>query len=369
MSDTLTAARMEIFGRLCTATPAPDILVPLCAAVEQAIPGAIAGVTVLDRSARMFESAVFPSVSTEYGEALRGIQVDDRPGSCALAVYEGRTVETGDIANDDRFAQAWKDLCQAHGMHALVSIPAFHPKGFALGTLVVAFDPARPLTAEQRTLCESARDTVAQVLTYLRRQRRQELLVGELRHRIANVFATIGAMVYSTLRHNPDTAAFRNAFDGRLTALARAHTLALDPGDPDLRTLLSDLLAPYAPDHEIRLNGPSIVLAQDAAFALGMAAHELATNAMKYGSLSASGGAVDIEWKFSGDEEDRFIMTWKERGGPEVQEPKRKGYGDRTIRGTLAAAFDGKVDIDYQPDGLVCQIEAPNSSRLGSRLN
>jgi two-component sensor histidine kinase len=134
-------------------------------------------------------------------------------------------------------------------------------------------------------------ETVAELVGYaLERRRsriRQEIMIGELHHRAKNVFATIGALAHFTLQTSSDTAAFRKAFDGRLSALANAHPLLLGQWGADLQTLVKRALEPYGSDKVIELTGPSIRLAPDAATALSMATHELATNAAKYGALSS----------------------------------------------------------------------------------
>lgn len=359
----------RVLERVANGDPPSEILADVCRNFEEAVRGTIAGVTILDRTAQVFQHAVFPSLSNEYGKALQGIEVADKPGTCALAVFEGRTVECGDVHTDERFSPIWRELSLQHGLKALISIPTRHNDGVALGTFVVAYSPDAPLGIEDRKLADKTASLCGVVLTYRRHQLKHELLVGELQHRVRNLFSTIGAVVYATLKSHPEPEMFRKIFDARLVALARAHSLALEPRETDLRQLLTDTLAPYSVDHDVTLEGPVLLLTQEAAVAFSLAAHELATNAAKYGALSGQGGSVRISWRFEGEKEDRFLFTWREISGPPVSSPSRQGYGQKTLHRSIASAVDGKVVLDYRVEGLVCNVAAPHSPRLGARIN
>lgn len=346
-----------------------EILAVLCRAFEAAAPGRIAGVTVLDRSTTTFEPGIFPSLATAFGNALAGIKVADKPGSCALAVAEGTPVEVPDVAQDDRFADEWRSLMLEHGLRALVSVPAAQRDGVVLGTFVVAHNAAA-MNAQDWSLAEEYANLCGQVLAYRRVRAGQDLIVGELQHRVRNLFGTVGVLVYQTLKANPDPASFRRVLDGRLTALSRAHALALESVDNDLRQILVDTLAPYSIDHSVEIEGPPIRLTQEAAMAFCLATHELATNAAKYGALSQPGGGLRIGWKFASSADDqRFLFEWSEHDGPPVRRPERQGFGQRTIQRTLASAFDGHTQLDYAPAGFRMTLTAPKSVRLGKLVN
>ena len=258
-----------------------------------------------------------------------------------------------------------------HGLKSLVSIPAHHVDGMALGTFVVAYPPAAGLQTSDFRMADAFAELCGLVLTYRRNQFKQELLVGELQHRLRNLFSTIGAVVYATLKSHPEPSTFRKTFDGRLMALARAHSLALESGETDLRQLLVEILAPYSIDGFVSIEGPKLILTQEAAVAFSLAAHELATNAVKYGAFSRDGGSVKIEWDFENDTYGgpQFDLTWREKGGPEVRHPEHQGYGQKTLHRSLASAIDANVELNYLPGGLECRIRAPDSPRLGVRVN
>lgn len=155
MSTFIDSARTEVLRQLDEGTPVSEILEHLCLAFELSAPGTKAGVTILDRTLRTFDSAIFPSLSPAYADALKGIAVADKPGSCALAVYEGRTVVSTNVAADTRFAAAWKNLCADHGLEALVSIPVLRRDKKAVGTFVVAYPPKSGLSREDLQIADS----------------------------------------------------------------------------------------------------------------------------------------------------------------------------------------------------------------------
>ena len=155
---------------------------------------------------------------------------------------------------------------------------------------------------------------------------------------------------------------------GRVMALARAQTLlAADKwAGADLHTLLrgelNGFLSAAPPSPRVTLGGPVVALPPGAAQPLSMAMHELATNAIKYGGLSARGGAVAITWKplrLAGNVPG-LRLTWTETGGPAPSpQPSRRGFGSRVLSGTLRDQMGGRCSMDWQPTGLVCIIEVP----------
>jgi GAF domain-containing protein len=148
--------------------PAAEILRDICLSFERELPASVVGVTILDHAGVRFEHAIFPSLADDYAAALEGILVADRPGSCALAVFDGRAIECTDVAFDGRFSEGWKQLGLKHGLRALVSIPARDRDAATLGTLVVTYQPGAPLSAQQRALADAVAALAAQVLGYRR---------------------------------------------------------------------------------------------------------------------------------------------------------------------------------------------------------
>ncbi|MBA4100326.1 MAG: hypothetical protein C0484_26575 [Rhodospirillum sp.] len=370
MTDKLLKLKIEILEMVAGGVPADATLAALCRATEDLMPGAIVGVTILDRAAQVFESAVFPSISSTFSESLKGARVAERPGSCALAIYQGSIVVAEDIASDTRFLDGWKTLSLDHGIGGIQSRPIRAADGAFLGTLVIGFPKHRALDEAEEEAARTATHLAGLALARRRLERQHELLVGELQHRTRNLFSAVGAVVYSTLKAYPDAKDFRRVFEGRLSALARAHSMALDASAADLRVLLTDILAPYA-HRNILLDGPAFTLASDAAVAFSLATHELATNAAKYGAFSNSNGRLHVAWTVARGErgENVFALEWRESGGPAVTQPTRAGFGKFAIEQSLSSTVDGTVSLDFLPAGLICTIRAPLSARLGTLSN
>ncbi|HEY8616495.1 HWE histidine kinase domain-containing protein [Phenylobacterium sp.] len=196
-----------------------------------------------------------------------------------------------------------------------------------------------------------------------RAEERQRLLLNELNHRVKNTLATVQSIASQTLRSTIDGHAFRDAFESRLLALSQTHNLLTDRSweAASLRDILMLELKPHAGGDRFRLDSDRDVrLTPKAAVALGMAIHELATNAVKYGSLSASGGRVSVRSRVTASSVGRaLVLEWIESGGPPVEKPKRRGFGGRLLEQGLAGELSGQVLLDYRPEGLFCRIELP----------
>jgi len=199
-------------------------------------------------------------------------------------------------------------------------------------------------------------------------EERQKLLLNELNHRVKNTLATVQSIASQTLRNTVDAAQFRDSFESRLMALSQTHNLLTDQNweGASLRDILSMELTPHAGGREgggsrFRLDAPQDVrLTPKAAVALGMAFHELATNAVKYGALSRPSGRVTVRARIEGEGSGRRLsIEWIESGGPPVASPSRRGFGGRLLEEGLAGELAGRVRLDYRPEGLICQMDLP----------
>ncbi|HEX2135308.1 MAG TPA: HWE histidine kinase domain-containing protein [Microvirga sp.] len=196
-----------------------------------------------------------------------------------------------------------------------------------------------------------------------RAEEQQALLVRELHHRVKNMLATIQAIMGSTARTSSTMDEFQQAFTGRIVALARTHTsLAEDQWQTiSVRDLFSNELDPYDDGSDrVRLSGPALDLPSSIALPLGMAVHELTTNAVKYGALSALGGSVSVSWALAGEEASRQLtVDWIERGGPAVEPPTRRGFGSQLLERVLKSQIGADATILYDPEGLQAHVVVP----------
>ena len=191
------------------------------------------------------------------------------------------------------------------------------------------------------------------------------LLMRELTHRSKNLLAVIQAMARQTARHAGSIDGFLIQFSARLQALAASHDLLVRESwhGASLREIIQAQLAAYmgGDDGRIEIDGEPVALKPEAAQNLGLALHELAVNAAKFGALSVSDGHVSIDWS---RRDDAIVMNWREHDGPKVKARRKKGFGSMVIERNLARALDAKVEMAFDPDGLQCLIIIPAGQLL-----
>lgn len=189
------------------------------------------------------------------------------------------------------------------------------------------------------------------------------LLVNELNHRVKNTLSTVQSIAAQTLRGEDPTRAL-GVFEARLMGLSKTHDALTCNGwqNASLRQLLEQELTPYCGSQLQRctIEGSDLQLPPKVALALGMALHELATNAAKYGALSCSSGHVRVAWSLQNRARIPHLhLCWTETGGPPVEPPQRRGFGSRLIERGLAHELDGDVRMQFDPAGLGCTIVIP----------
>jgi PAS domain S-box-containing protein len=204
---------------------------------------------------------------------------------------------------------------------------------------------------------------------------RDELMIGEARHRLKNLVTVIDALAKNSRRRdaeaNAELDAYQKRFLGRLHALGAAADLVLAGQHQyvEIGAVLRATLAPFLEENanRLRMAGPDTTLSEATGGSLALAMHELATNAIKYGALSDADGYVDITWSSEtiGDGE-RVLIEWKEHGGPVPAPPAREGFGSRVIKTVPARERNGEVKIEYQPDGLYCRIGFLQTPKVAS---
>jgi PAS domain S-box-containing protein len=201
-------------------------------------------------------------------------------------------------------------------------------------------------------------------------QAQSRMLIDELNHRVKNTLATVQSIVSQALRNATDPAVIREAIESRLFALSRSHDLLTRENweSAGLRDVIDAALEPFGTaggrKERFVVTGENIRFPPGAALALGIAFHELATNAVKYGAFSNDRGRIIVEWKVAPSSSgDRLILHWREKDGPPVTPPNRTGFGSRVLERGLAYELNGSVELDYHAEGLVSTIDIPAPRR------
>jgi PAS domain S-box-containing protein len=223
-----------------------------------------------------------------------------------------------------------------HGSKIVVSL-TISPIKDAEGKIVGASKIARDITEQKRS------------------QEQINTLAREAEHRSKNLLANVQAMV--NLSQADAVEDLKKAIEGRIQALANVHSLFVATRwiGAELSAIAKQELAPYSATGEkrVRIDGPQVLLEPNAAQAIAVILHELATNAVKYGALSEADGQIELIWSHEAD--GQLNLRWSETGGPAVKAPTRKGFGGRIME-QMIGQLKGKTRFDWNSEGLVCEI-------------
>jgi len=205
--------------------------------------------------------------------------------------------------------------------------------------------------------------TVQDITERKEREEKEHLLMREVNHRAKNMLSVVDAIAHQTVTRSPED--FIERFSERIQALSANQDLLVrnEWNGVEIADLVRAQLAPFADliGSRIAVQGPKLRLNPASAQAIGLALHELATNAGKYGSLSTNTGCVDVGW---GSDGKSLTMSWTEREGPPVSAPKRHGFGTIVMEAMAARSVDGKVDLAYAPSGLTWRLTCPAANAL-----
>jgi PAS domain S-box-containing protein len=205
--------------------------------------------------------------------------------------------------------------------------------------------------------------TVADVTERKEREEREHLLMREVNHRAKNILSVVDAIARQTVTKNPED--FVERFSERIQALSASQELLVrnEWRGVEIEDLVRAQLSHFADliGSRIVLDGPKLRLKAASAQAIGLAVHELATNAGKYGALSTDKGRVDVFWA---TDRGALAMSWTERDGPPVSAPERRGFGTIVMEAMAARSVNGKVQLDYAPSGLIWRLTCPAAGAL-----
>jgi two-component sensor histidine kinase len=204
---------------------------------------------------------------------------------------------------------------------------------------------------------------VRDITEHKEHEERERLLVREMNHRVKNILSVVDAIAHLTAAENPED--FVESFSKRIRALSVNQDLLFrnEWKGVDVEDLVRVQLSHFADliGSRIVVTGPKLRFNTVGAQAVGLAIHELATNAAKYGALSADTGRITIQW---GGTDDTFTMSWAEREGPPVPAPKRRGFGTTVTKAMAERSVSGAVDLDCAPSGLTWRLTCPAGNAL-----
>jgi two-component sensor histidine kinase len=302
----------------------------------------------------------------------------------SLAVFEGTTTPRDDSPCGVTLDQA-RPVLTRHSergyrwiadagitLPEVLLVPLFLGGPEPLGTLWVVSDTESHFDSGDARVATELAAFVGIALRLQRGEERlrhaleaQALLLDEMSHRLKNVFAVTNSIIRMGSRSSGTKEEMVQVLSGRLQALASAHALVLPgvggeaaPKPLELRSLIETILRPHETNGgaaRFSMSGPAFTCTPRVVTSLALVVHELATNASKYGSLSAEGGHVDIAWRFDAN---TLVVCWTESGGPHAQAPARTGFGSTLVK-TALAQFRATVDYKWRPGGLVVTISIP----------
>ncbi len=211
--------------------------------------------------------------------------------------------------------------------------------------------------------------TFVNVTEVVAAEEQQRMLVSELNHRVRNMLQVVIGLANQTLHRSTDMKQFEKSFMGRVQSLARAYELVSRGGwhRVSVAELLDAQLAPFAPEGgRYRAEGEPVLLTASAALAFGLVLYELATNATKYGALSVPSGHIELAWRLKAQDgaTPALVFSWRERGGPPVTEPTRRGFGSELLQRQLRYELNGQATMEFLEEGLQVTVEIPASGAV-----
>lgn len=282
----------------------------------------------------------------------------DRHSQAGFTLASGGPVIVENIAAEARFAG--HQLLHDHGAVSGLTIPIAGRDGRTYGVLGAHTTRRRTFSENDVSFLAAVANMIAGAIQRRQLDQRHELMIRELRHRSGNLFAQLLALFSQTAKTSKNLAELVPKFEARVLALANAHRLITESGwrSASLMEILNPLLAPYL--DRITLAGPDVFLEPDPTFGLSAAVHELATNASKYGSLSARLGRVEVSWSVQRTEQGlTLLFDWKERNGPPQRRNRRPGFGSKLIHTVIERQLNGKVLQSFGPKGMEAKLTIP----------
>jgi two-component sensor histidine kinase len=291
----------------------------------------------------------------------------ERPGLYGIRLYDRATGPgnlLAEISHEGRMGARYSLPVTIANHPWVLEVESPRPtslSGLSMLLLVFGLLVASLLMLIGRMLTQQATEDEAALHWFEEQASIRNSLTRELNHRVKNTLANVLSIIALTRRRAKTLDEFVEGLDGRIRALSATHDLLTqsDWGTTQIRAVVDAELAPYVhtPEHKIEIEGPDTSLAPNDALSLGLAIHELATNAAKYGALTRAGGQVSVRWTLTTP---RLVrLEWRERGGPPVKSARGRGFGTDLIEKIVANELDNPVKLEFAPEGVTCLLTIP----------
>ena len=355
LADLRAAALIVLGDDLREATVTADVVDRAACILGETLGASRTGMSLLDPGGRSFaieRDWTAPGTDTIAGcYPLDGLRVTvDR-------LEDGAPVVNANIPAD-RWLAGDLDGYARIGVKAQVVVPLME-RGRLAAALFVHSAAPRTWSRGEIDFTVAVADRTYATLAKIRAEEQQRVLNLELSHRLKNTLAMVQAIANQTLRGVTERNVVK-ALEERIIALSKAHDVLLEQNfaSASLSEVVVQVMGLHGHEAQIASAGPNVTLGPKATLSLSLLLHELATNAIKYGSLSVEAGRVSLEWRIDrSGTEPTFSLAWQERGGPPAGTPTRKGFGSRLIGMGLAGA--GNARLDYGPLGFSAEFSAP----------
>lgn len=266
-----------------------------------------------------------------------------------------------------RMVRRWVDVAGRRWLLVVEAPPAMMLSMLSVMTLLFGLLVATLLLVLARLVSQQVAEDRLSLAWFEQQSSIRDSLTRELNHRVKNTLANVLSIIALTRRRARDLDSFVESLEGRIRALSATHDLLTqsDWGATPVDLVIRTELAPYAQgaDRHVDIAGPDVQLAPNDALSLGLAVHELATNAAKYGALSVAGGRVDVRWELASESTARIF--WAEHGGPPIEPktPRKRGFGTDLIEKIVAHELRNPVDLRFEADGVRCTLVIPVRQR------
>lgn len=360
----LLSTQRGVLEMIAKGDPLGEVLGRLCLDIERQVTGAVC--SIMRRNGELLHLAAGPSIPKDLAKEFEEVAVGR--GTCGMAVETGEPVIVPDTSTDPR----WEDLLayvEKYGIQACWSYPIRSSDGGVVGTFAISNSLGGEPTRRELRILETAANLASIAMERDRAEQCRAMIVNELDHRVKNNLAAVLSLSEMTLVSADSLERFGETFTGRLLAMARTHE-ALAGHDweaVDVGSMLRAVVEPYTDVEKSRitLDGPAATLPGHIATPLGLAVHELATNAGKHGSLSVPGGTVRIGW--SAPEANVLEFEWREQGGPAIDGPCEPGVGLNLISGLIRHEIGGTVAFESDSAGMVCAMRIVGAAVVAKR--